>query len=304
VEALVADGTVDASRSGFVHARDLAAAAPRDVVLVDGVPLPEGALRPGAWIFLAPLGGPLPFEAGAPIEDPLVWRTAGDHPVVADLDFRRAFAARAWPLSGAGLEPLAFAGGEPVAAEGEARGVRYVVLGLDPEASALPVQAALPLFVRRALLRLWRGTRGALAPLYHTDDPLRPAADLPGGPAALVAWSGPATDPVLAAAARGREAARIAPEGTAWRVPPGASGRATVTTRGDPPWEGRTAFFDRDPGRTVVPARPPAAPPPPAAAPAAAPAAWRRGLLAAALLLLLADVGLVWVARRGNAARS
>jgi len=300
VKALAAEGLVDEARSGFVRAADLAAARARDVILVDGVALPAAALRPGAYVFLAPLAGALPFDLGPEVTQPLIWRTAEGHPLVRDLDFRRAFVVRARTLDGAGLEPLAYAEGRPVIAEGERDGVRYVALGLDPEGSMLPVQAALPLLVRGAIARLARAPVFPLRPCYRRGEALRPDVDLPGGPDADVRWDGWGKDGGLAAAGRGEASVRLAADGLTWRVPPGAVGRTTVTTTaaGAAPWAGYTALVDLDPDRTIAPARPAAALPPPAPPLADTPGRWRRGLIALAVLFLLLDLAVLAHARR------
>ncbi len=297
VKALAEEGLVDEERSGFVRSSELARAKPRDVILVDGVSLPADALRPGAYVFLAPLGGTLPFELGPEVTQPLIWRTAAGHPLIRDLDFRRAHVVRGRTLSGAGLEPLAYAEGRPVIAEGERAGVRYVVLGLDPEKSMLPVQAALPLLVRNAIARLARAPLAPLKPFYERGEALRPEVDLPGGPAARLTWKGPAKDEVLAAAGRGAAAARLAPEGLVWRVPVGAVGRAQVTT-GTGTWTGDTAFLDLDPDRTIAPVRPAGLAPAPAQARSDPAKRWRHGLLALAVLFLLLDLALLAHARK------
>ncbi len=302
VRALVDEKLVDEERSGFVRAANLAEARMRDVILVDGVALEPSQLRPGAYVFLAPLAGALPFELGPVVEKPLIWRTEPGHPLIRDLDFRRAFVVRARTLRGEGLEPLAYAEGRPVLGEGERGGVRYVVLGLDPEGSMLPVQAALPRLVRNAVLRLARAPVAPLQPFYRRGEALRPEVDLPGGPAVDVAWSGPTKDPLLASVAEGRAAARVAPAGAVWRVPAGAVGRATLTTGADSasPWAGRTALVDLDPDRTIAPARPEALPPPASPERADTAVRWRNGLLALAVLFLLLDLALVAHARRGR----
>ena len=300
VEALADTGWIDPARGGFVAVADLAQAEAADVIVVDGVGLPPAALRPGAYVFLAPLSGALPFELGAEVEEPLVWRKAPGHPLVGDLDLRRAFVVRGRTVAGDGLVPLAYAEGRPVIAEGERDGVRYVVLGLDPEGSAMPFQAELPRLVRTAVLRLARAHAAPLAPLYRVGEALRPAAPLPGGPEARIAWSGPARDARLAEVGRGTAAGRLAPDGSTWRVPPGASGRTRITTggAGATAWTGWTALLEVDPQRTIVPVRPPGAVPAPAAAKPAVARVWRTALLALAGLFLLLDLALVAQARR------
>jgi hypothetical protein len=278
---------IDLARTGLVRAADLPRAGPHDVVIVDGVPLPPGALRPGAWIFLAPLGGELPFTVGEPVEEPLLWRTAPDHPLVRDLDLTTVFAARSQSVSGEGLVSLAEADGRTVLAEGEREGVRYVALALDPEGSDLPVRAALPLLVRGALRRLADAPLAPLAPFHRVGRPLRPDLPLPGGPRAVVTWPG------------GEAEVACDPEGPAWIVPPGAHGRVEVVTgAGERAWRGATAFVDLDPARTVAPARPEAVPPPPREPPGDPALRWRLALVAAALALLAFDLLLLALAVR------
>lgn len=304
VEALMSEGLVDASRGGYVAATKLATVEPADVTVVDGVALPRAALRPGAYVFLAPLLGALPFDVGRRVAEPLIWRTARGHPLVEGLDFRKAYVVRGQALAGDRVEPLAWAEGLPVIGEGDHDGMRYVVLGLDPEGSALPTQLALPRLIRNAVLRLTRAPHVALAPYYRVGEAVRPQTPLPGGPRARLAWTGSEADPVLAESGRGVAAARIDPAGGAWRVPPGATGRVTVTTGADgpAPWTGETAFLDLDASRTIAPARP--AGTEPAATPARVATAlrWRRGLLALAILLLLFDLVLIGLTRRRSPA--
>ncbi|MDA1194911.1 MAG: BatA domain-containing protein, partial [Planctomycetota bacterium] len=213
IEALAAEGLVDAARGGYVRGGDLGRAPAADVVLVDGVALPRTALVPGAYLFLAPLAGALPFEIRGSVDRPLLWRMAAGHPLVAGLSLEKAYVARGQALAGEGLVPLAWAEDAVMIAEGERGGVRYVVLGLDPEGSALPLQLALPRLVRQAVLRLARAPAQALAPLYRPGEILRPLTPLPGGPQAELVWGGSVTDPVLAEVGRGHARAALAPDG-------------------------------------------------------------------------------------------
>ncbi len=303
LEALGAEGLIDKDRSGYVRASDVTKARPRDVTLVDGVGLPRDALRPGAYVFLAPLAGALPFELGEEVRKPLIWRTVPGHPLIDGLDFRRAFVVRGRALKGAGLEPLAYAEGRPIIAEGERGGARYVVLGLDPEGSMLPVQGALVLLVRNAILRLARAPVAPLKPFYRRGEALRPEVDLPGGADADLVWDGVRKDALLAGAGRGRARARIASDGVVWRVPAGAVGRVRVATGAGTAaaWSGWTSLVDLDPARTIAPARPAAEAPPAAAARADQATRWRTLLLALAVLFLLLDLALVARARSAAA---
>ncbi len=278
---------IDAPESTVVTPAELAQADLRDVVVVDGVALPEGALRPGAYLFLAPLAGDLPFEVGEVMDEPLVWRMERDHPLVRQLDFTTPYVERATPVRGEGLRPLAYAEGRPVVAEGERDGVRYVVLGLDYGDPELLMDPSIPILIRQAIRRLAHAPKAPLLPFYRTGDALRPRTALPGGPTALVRWrNGGAGDAVTA---------RVDPEGAAWRVPPGAHGEATITTgeAASPVWQGRTGFVDLDPARDITPAREQSEAPPPVGEITPESEIWRRWLIAAAVLFLVLDLLLI-----------
>ncbi len=278
---------IDAAGSTVVDPGELARADMRDVVVVDGVTVPAGSLRPGAYLFLAPLAGDLPFDVGAPIEKPLVWRMERDHPLVRQLDFTTPYVESATPVKGEGLRPLAYAEGQPVVAEGERDGIRYVVLGLDYGDSQLLMDANVPILIRQAIRRLAYAPKAPLAPFYVTGDVLRPQTALPGGPTARVAWkNGGAGDAVVT---------RVDPEGEGWTLPAGAHGEAVITTGSDeqPTWQGRTGFVDLDPERDITPARAQAVAPDPARETTPKSEVWRRWLIAGAVLFLLLDLLLV-----------
>lgn len=279
---------IDAEASGVVAVRALAGARPRDVTLLDGVPLPAGALVPGAWLFLAPLAGALPFAVGTPVERPLLWNVREGHPLLRDLGLSDAWVARAYPLEpGPGVTGLAFAAADaPVVAEGERDGVRWIAVGLDPEESDLPVRAALPLLVKNALLRLARAPSAPLPPFVRAGGVLRPLAPLPGGPQAQLSWPG------------GRARARLEPDGEGFPVPPGARGEVEVATgEGATAWKGRTAFVDLDARRSIVPVRPPTALPAPRPDRPPAGQGLQRLLLALAALFLVLDLVAMRTAR-------
>lgn len=274
---------IDTQRSGAVAASGLAGAPARDVVLVDGAPLPPGTLRPGAYVFLAPSGGELPFALAAALDRPLLWRDLPGHPLALDLDLPAATVLQARPLLPApGMVGVAFAGSDqPVLAEGEREGVRYVALALDPAASDLPVRAAFPLLVRNAILRLWRARSEALPAFVQAGQPLRARLPLPGGEAVRVAWAG--------------RAAEVPARVTLDEGPPApwdALGVARLRPAGDVRDEVlRAAVVDLTPWR-IAPVRVPgpvseAVVPTPAAGPG-----WSRGLLLLALLLLALDLAL------------
>lgn len=288
---------IDMTRSGRVKATDFAATEPRDVVIVDGVALPPGTLRPGAYVFLAPLAGALPFEVGGTIRDPLVWRTEKHHPLVRWLDFSSAYVKQATPLTGSGLTPLAYADDAAIVAEGEQDGVRYVVLGLDPAGSDLAIRTALPLFLRRAVMRLAEAQVAPLKPFYRSGEALRPRLPLPQGPLARVSWQGIGGS--AGDLTRLPTPVRIDPDGEAWQVPPGAHGRAELHTGAvSGGFSGRTGFVDFAPGRSIVPVRAPGARPAPRETPAASADSWQWWLIVLALLLLALDLIVLPRARR------
>ncbi len=297
VDALAPD--VDVARSGIVHVRDLARALDpergraRDVVIVDGAPLPPGSLRPGAWVFLGPLEGELPFELGAHLVEPLVWRTAPGHPLVAERAFSAAQALRGRALVGSELAPLAYADGHVVLAEGAREGVRYVALALDPEHSALPLQADLPLFVRAAVRRLAVAPAVPFAPIVSAGERLRPRAPLAlPGPFEL-RWRGFGRDPLLEPIARGaRRGVRMDGVGAAPVVPPDAAGILEVVADGGRGPTLRVGVRPADPGRSIAPSGPASAPPAVGALVPDPVERWRVRFLALGLFLLLLDLAL------------
>jgi hypothetical protein len=278
----------------MVAAKDLVSAGPAEVTVVDGVALPSGTLRPGAYVFLAPLSGELPFEARGEVEDPLVWRTVPNHPVLDGLDLSHAFARRAWSLGGAGFEPLAFAEGAAVAGEGERLGVRYVVLGVDPEESTLPVRAAFPLFLRNAVRRLAVAPAAALRPAYLPGERVRARTPLPEGDAprlVLVPFAeGAATE--LGAVRLGEGEGLVAPEGPGGWLRAGEPGSERTVT----------ALLGLDERRAVAPEGPESAWPAAAAASVARADRLQALLCALAALLLLLDLFLLGALRRREGA--
>ncbi len=293
---------VDWERSGLVALSDFAQAPMADIVLIDGVSLPADALRPGAYLFLAPLGGALPFELGEELARPLVWRTESDHPLMRWLDFTAADVQEGVALRGEGLRPLAFADGAVVIAEGQRGPVRYVAIGLDPDSSWLSVQAAVPLLLRRAVLRLATAPTAPLAPFYRVGEPLRPAVVLPGGPDALIRWG---AQPGSTSKADGVARARVDPSGRAWQVPAGAHGRVEIEPlQGAASAEGETrprfptAFLDLSTTRSLIPVRAMGELPPPRTRPPSREDDWRRWLVLLAGALLALDLLLLPRARR------
>lgn len=302
VDALAPD--VDVEGSGIVNVRDLARVLDgegvrQDVVLVDGVALPEGVLRPGAWIFLGPLGGALPFELGPELVEPLVWRTASGHPLVPDRAFGAARALSGRGLAGEGLVPLAFAAGEAVLAEGMRDGVRYVALGLDPERSALPLQADLPLLVRSAVQRLVVAPVRPFPPLVRAGADLRPRAPLAAAGPFELTWSGFVRDGVLEPLSTGGiRGPAVAPQGDTLTVPAQAAGLLTLRASGEGSAVWRAGVLPEDPARSIAPGVPPAGLPVPAERVSPPVERWRTRFLALGALLLLLDLALSRAAPR------
>ncbi len=284
---------IDREVSGAVALADLGSARQRDVTLVDGAALPPEALKPGAWLFLAPLSGTLPFGVGPAVERPIVWRALPGHPLVLDLDLADAWIQRATPLlPGPDVTGLAFAGeDQAILAEGERGGVRWVALGLEPEASDLPMRAAFPLLVRNALLRLARAPAEPLPPFVRAGEILRPRVPLPGGPQARLSWPGRATVDE-----------RLSPE-VGVRVPAGLHGVLEVRTGTEaaPAYVGRSAVVDLDRTRSIAPLRPPALLPAPRPMPGDPGERWARILVLCAALLLALDLLLTRRLRPGRA---
>jgi hypothetical protein len=301
---------IDAERSGTVLLADAKDAPARDVSIYDGV-APTGRLAPGAYVFLAPFtpstasgtASATPFVAGREVRDPLVWRTEASHPLLRGVDLSTAIVARGTSIRGEGVRGLAFAESEPVVAEGEAGGVRFVVLGLHPEGSDLPIRAALPILLRNAVRRLHASRAAPFLPFHRAREPLVPRAPLPQGEAArvtmeaVVPGSGAPPEPfrVDAGAREEMRGSRVA------RVPDGGPWLATVSTGAAPGAAFRTAFVDLDPERDVSPARPIGASPPPAPDREAVGDRWRRALLGLAAVFLLLDL---IASRLGSRARA
>lgn len=287
---------VDVARSGIVSVSDLVRVLEdptipaRDVVIVDGATLPAGAVRDGAWVFLGPLRGDLPFEVGEPLIEPLVWRVETGHPLVRDLDLGAAFALSGQPIRGEGVRPLAHAEGLPVLAEGVRGAVRYVALGLDPERSALPLQAALPLLVRHAVRRLAVATTQPFPPLVEAGRALRPRAPLSRAGAWDLAWTGFGRDAVLEPAGHGTARGPLQASGPTTAVAPGAAGVLSIAAPGEEAPRWRVGILPADPGRSIAPAGQVTPLPPAAAEGVPAAGRWRRRFLALGALLLLLDL--------------
>lgn len=91
------------------------------------------------------LGSPIPHD-GVRVGTP-------DHPVLFRVESGRVAVTQTTLLQPrAGLQPLWFAGGDPVLASGEVRGARVVVMGFSPGLSdRLPLTAAFPILMGNAL---------------------------------------------------------------------------------------------------------------------------------------------------------
>ena len=316
---------IDREGSGFVAVSGLLGASPRDVTIFDGVAPPVGLPPTGGWIFLAPFGAPgamtFPFAPGRSVKQPLVWRSKADHPLLRGVDLSATYVARATTIAAPAAEPLAFAEGEPVLAEGTAgAGGRWIAFGLDPEGSDLPLRAALPVLLRNAIRRLGTAPTQMLKPFYRPGEVVRPRLEVPeltrGAVLVLVDMDRFALVADADALVRAEEIRAcgdqdfVGPPMPAGPTPAAGRGMALPGGRGEPvafsdgTAEYYTAFVDLSRDYDITPARPAARPPPPAP-PApdreAGARLWRAILVAAAAALLLAD--LLLLALRGSADR-
>jgi len=166
-----------------------------DVVIFDGV-LPKTPVDVAA-LYLGPLGdGLLPLARGALVERPFFERVDKQHPLLRELALGDVNVARAVTLK---LEPGDLAIAEspaqrgarvPLIVEGTRAGLPFLALAFDLRESDLPLRAAFPLFVLRALDRLAsRGALGASVSVTqgpHSAGAIAPRADVfgpkpPGG---------------------------------------------------------------------------------------------------------------------------
>jgi len=148
-------------------------AAGFDVVIFDGV-LPATPANVAA-LYLGPLGpGALPLARGALVEQPFFDRVDKQHPLLRELTLGDVNVARAVTLQ---LAPGDLAIAEsaaqhgqrvPLIVEGSRGGLPFLALAFDLRESDLPLRAAFPLFVLRALDRLAsRGGASASEPLVE-----------------------------------------------------------------------------------------------------------------------------------------
>jgi len=144
---------VEVERVAALGGADLERLAARhDVVIVDRIALPR--LPPGSWLLLDALPPGLPFAGEGRAERPRV-QGQGHSALVADLDLAglRVDEARrvARPPPAPGLQRLLWAEDTELALALLERERRVVYLGFDLARSELPLRAAFPLFVARAL---------------------------------------------------------------------------------------------------------------------------------------------------------
>jgi hypothetical protein len=161
--ALLLDDSLDVS---VLDPAAFVGAAGFDVVIFDGV-LPKAPVDVAA-LYLGPLGeGALPLARAALVERPFFERIDKQHPLLRELALGDVNVARAVTLK---LEPgdLAIAESSlqhglrvPLIVEGARAGVPFLALAFDLRESDLPLRAAFPLLVLRALDRL--ASRGGLS---------------------------------------------------------------------------------------------------------------------------------------------
>lgn len=308
---------IDREGSGFVEAASLASATPRDLVVYDGTGSIAGApAAPAIYLAPFPRDARLPFRLGRTLVEPLVWRATEDHPLLRGVDLSTAYVATATTIHGEGVVGLAFVEGEAVLAEGGPSGARFVALGLDPDASDLPVRAALPILLKNAIRRLSVIPASPLPPFVRAGTPVGVRSAI-GGPWRLE-FAGRDPYPLSKRAHRRRAAAGDGPPAErAGAVPEGrpapidvptlspdvlgplapAGGPFVVTLRD--PVSGaeragtRTVSLDLDRRREIRPARPESARPAPIPPrPEGVESRWGRILLAIAGGLLVLDAAL------------
>jgi hypothetical protein len=277
--------SIDREASGAVPAADFAKAALRDVVLVDGAALPT-APGPGSYVLLAPFSGAgLPFAPGRAVKEPLVWRTDPSHPLLRGVDLSTAFVVRGTTIAGEGVRGLAFVEGDPIVAEGERNGVRWIAFGLDPDGSDLAIRSALPVWLKNAVHRVGVLRSAPVEPFYRAGSTIEPRG-LDPGTASLAREEAP----IVSGAPLGpwRVVVDVYASDGGGRVLGGKSYRIGTTVR-----------VDLDPDRDVRAARAEAVPPPPAPPVEDVEGRWRLWLLAAAACLLVLDL----IAARGGASK-
>ncbi|MEM7145710.1 MAG: BatA and WFA domain-containing protein [Verrucomicrobiota bacterium] len=136
-----------------------------DVVIFDGW-LPEEWPEGVPAIVLNPPGSAGPVRAVAlesgGIPHGAVRAANGDHPVLFRVNSGRVSLTQTAVLDGTGsLEPLWFAGGDPVLLAGEVRGQRLVIMAFSAERSErLPLMASYPLLLGNALFWCANAVRG------------------------------------------------------------------------------------------------------------------------------------------------
>jgi hypothetical protein len=288
---------IDRDASGFVPVSGLADARPRDVTIVDGVSVPAGSLRKGAWIFVAPFGDPsaasgLPFRVGREVREPLVWRSEVSDPLLRGVDLTTAYVAKASTIVGDGVRTLASVEGEAVVADGQRDGARWLAFGLDPDGSDLPIRAALPLLLANAIRRMGEMPKSPLKPFYRAGEPIAPLVEV--GPTEFDGFRttekqrrrvdrwGPG-DPL---APTPGESVLWATTFAAWATTSAGVTMPVAVNRLD-------RSFDIRPARPASPPPPPAPPPPEDEA-----ARWLAWLLIGAGALLLIDLILGAIGKR------
>ena len=146
----------DGSLTVFITTADKIPTEGIDVYLFDGV-IPEDwpADRPAIVINPPGSGGPVravALENGVPRENVRV--SNPEHPILFRVSSARVALTQTAVLDTSGsIEPLWFAGEEPVLAAGEVAGQRLVLFGFSPmQSEKLPLMASYPLLLENAIL--------------------------------------------------------------------------------------------------------------------------------------------------------
>lgn len=154
---------------------------PYDLLVLDGVPLPD-PLPPGDLLLVNPPSGGNLFTVGALYSDTTVIRLA-DSPLLQFVEWRGVNVRAARDVSAPWAQPVIQAAGGPLLLAGETAGRRVVILTFDLHDSDLPLRIAFPVLM--ANITSWLSPGQALA-FSGSLAPGRPAALSPAAGASAL----------------------------------------------------------------------------------------------------------------------
>lgn len=154
---------------------------PYDLLVLDGVPLPD-PLPPGDLLLVNPASGGNLFTVGAVYSDTTVTRLA-DSPLLQFVEWRGVNVRAAREISAPWAQPVIQGGGGPLLLAGESGGRRVVILAFDLHDSDLPLRIAFPVLM--ANITSWLSPGQALA-FSGSLAPGRPAALSPAAGASAL----------------------------------------------------------------------------------------------------------------------